>query len=280
MTRGQAFCAVALEGLIQLQANELGLCALSPDVEYVHQARVALRRLRSALRLFGPALPASFGRRWAPVWQMHARSLGLARDWDVFCTEWMPRLKTLPGTDTAMSWLETHALAQRAAAHAAVQRRLADPRHARALRAFRRDVKRLARRSSHGLTDKAWARDRLDRLHRKVTRGADRVISLDVEERHALRIRLKRLRYALDFLASLFPAERVRRYREALAQAQELLGQLNDLATVQRLLLDAPPADVAALQPWLYGEQERLLSLLPAALRPLQAAARPWRKRG
>ena len=92
----EAFRRVALACLSQLQANEAGVLH-SDDIEYLHQARVALRRLRAALRVFAPALPRKFVSRWGAAWKALALSLGDARDHDVFRTSLLPGLIPLLG---------------------------------------------------------------------------------------------------------------------------------------------------------------------------------------
>jgi CHAD domain-containing protein len=59
---------------------------------------------------------------------------------------------------------------------------------------------------------------------------------LDAAGRHRLRIAAKKLRYAAEFFAALFPKRRVRPYIQSLAGMQEVLGRLNDAATLLRLL--------------------------------------------
>ena len=54
-----AFRLIALDCLSHLQLNHAG-AASSDDAEYVHQMRVATRRLRAAMRMFGPVLPDGF----------------------------------------------------------------------------------------------------------------------------------------------------------------------------------------------------------------------------
>ena len=76
---------------------------------------------------------------------------------------------------------------------------------------------------------------------------------LSVERRHGLRIELKKLRYAVDFFAGLFPSKAVRPYRRALARLQDHLGHLNDVAVAERMLGGlierhaASPTDAAGL---------------------------------
>ena len=73
------------------------------------------------------------------------------------------------------------------------------------------------------------------------------------EARHAARIAAKRVRYATEFFASLYPPKRVKRYVAALEDIQDTLGQLNDLATAERLLADAATGPGAALDPRTVG---------------------------
>ena len=71
---------------------------------------------------------------------------------------------------------------------------------------------------------------RLRRWHRQVLEDGRRFGELDLPARHELRKRAKRLRYGLSFADSLLPRARLRGYRKQLAQLQDLLGQINDLA--------------------------------------------------
>lgn len=53
------------------------------DIEYLHRLRVASRRLRSALSLFGEAISPEDARRWTREVRSLTRALGPARDTDV-----------------------------------------------------------------------------------------------------------------------------------------------------------------------------------------------------
>jgi inorganic triphosphatase YgiF len=81
----------------------------------------------------------------------------------------------------------------------------------------------------------------IDRRHRRIRKRGRRVPEAPPEERHRVRIAAKKLRYAAEFFAPLYPAKRVTRYVEALESLQDILGALNDAAVVDRLL-----AEVAA----------------------------------
>ena len=80
-----------------------------------------------------------------------------------------------------------------------------------------------------------FAADVLSRRHRKVIKRGKEIDDLDAAGLHRLRIEIKKLRYAAEFFSSLYERKAVRGYTGALAQLQELLGSLNDAATVERL---------------------------------------------
>ncbi len=297
----QAFRAAALSCLAHLQANEAGVrgggasSATAPaiDPEFVHQARVALRRLRTSLRLFGPSLPRGFVRHWAGEWKALANQLGEARDWDVFATEWLPGLlaervpePALAGQARALSdWVA----AQRRAAGRRAAEAVSSPAHALRLLAFTHALLRLppadpppgAAWPAAGDADAGlarWARQTLRVGHARLRRQAREARRLGPEGRHALRIALKKLRYAQEFLGSLLPApDRFARSTATLAQAQTLLGGLNDLSTAQGLLAQAPPADAGTVVERLQVDvQARLaqgLEALPAMEKALEKAA-------
>jgi hypothetical protein len=93
----EAFRSIALGCLEHFQRNEKGLHE-GAEAEFVHQARVALRRLRSAIKLFAPVLPPEFVTAYGQTWQTLAGALGDARNWDVFLEETLPSdPRRLPG---------------------------------------------------------------------------------------------------------------------------------------------------------------------------------------
>ncbi|WP_439589427.1 CYTH and CHAD domain-containing protein [Hydrogenophaga sp.] len=291
----QAFRAAALGCLSHLQANEDGVCqpgadGSPPDPEFVHQARVALRRLRTGLRLFQPHLPRRFARHWASEWKQLANELGDARNWDVFATEWLPGLLAELSPDPAsthqmdalLGWVksERHAAGERAATA------LGDSAHALRLLAFTRAVLSLPPADPPPGTPwpdvglARWAHDTLRQGHAGLRREARKARRLGPEGRHELRIALKKLRYSQEFLGSLLPPKRLARSAAALADAQALLGGLNDLSTAQGLLAQAPatlaPAIVARLQEGLQQRLDTGLQALPAMEEALEQTSTPW----
>lgn len=120
---------------------------------------------------------------------------------------------------------------------------------------------------------------RLRRWHKSVAEDGLRFTELDLESRHELRKRGKRLRYSLSFAESLLPATRLRSYRKLLAQVQDLLGEINDLAVAAehyRTLTDAHPQAWFALG-WISARLETLVKQAQPAFDALAHAKPFWK---
>ncbi|MGB7541701.1 MAG: CHAD domain-containing protein, partial [Burkholderiales bacterium] len=97
MTAIEAFVAISFGCLDHLNANRDGTLAGS-DVEYLHQMRVGLRRLRSAFSVFSRLLPRPATDPPLAEIRWLSRALGTARDWDVFTAATLdPVLAQFPG---------------------------------------------------------------------------------------------------------------------------------------------------------------------------------------
>ena len=264
-----AFQAAALSCLTHFQVNVTGLLQTPPYTlpvpEFVHQARVALRRLRTGLRLFAPFLPRRFTRHWNACWRSTAQALGAARDWDVLATERLPELVGDTPIDPDLSaWLA----AQRLDAWQSAHRTLTAPAHALNLLAFTRAVMALPGETAPAHATQSvpldtWARSLMRQRHRQLHEELQRALNAGPEGRHQLRIELKKLRYAQSFLNDLLPARKTRRSTEALAEAQALLGELNDLSTAANRLKDCP---LAAGQAMAEAARQRLTARLQTLL--------------
>ena len=76
----------------------------------------------------------------------------------------------------------------------------------------------------------------LSKAHAKVLKKGRRLETLSLDERHDLRIRIKKLRYAVDFLQGLYETEQRKVFRTHLKQLQTTFGHLNDVAVAERLV--------------------------------------------
>src|SRR5690606_19504342 len=83
----------------------------------------------------------------------------------------------------------------------------------------------------------AFADRTLAGLHAKVLKRGRHFAEMTTEERHELRIALKKFRYAADFLLPLYGSRKqVRRFADALEDLQEELGRYNDMATTRTIM--------------------------------------------
>lgn len=219
------------------------------DVESVHQLRVATRRLRSTLRLFGPVLPADGVRRVAGDLGWLGEAIGAVRDLDVLMLAIRARSRRLDSTQQdALGPLATTLRGQRAVAHAALVRALDTPR-CRELIACLSGL--AGARHSAPLGD--VASDLAAPLLRAVHRAGRRLDEdAPAEAFHRLRVRVKRLRYALETLHGVGGRYGLRMLRR-LEAMQELLGRHQDAAEQGARLrglaesADLPPATLLAM---------------------------------
>jgi inorganic triphosphatase YgiF len=232
-----AFVILCSAALAQIAANADGV-ARGDDPEYLHQLRVGVRRLRSAVRAFRPLLKRRRARAVEQPLRQMMRTFGAARDWDVFC-------QALAEAQTPAPLLRV-ARRRRAAARRAARGVVSSARfqlaQLGALRWLHGDPWRSDSARAEPLP--RFARRSLERLHARLLQRARKIDWRDVPRRHAVRIAVKRLRYACDFFAPCFPHQAVAPMVRALAALQDTLGELNDLAVARGLLaeLAAPHA--------------------------------------
>ena len=234
----QALQHIAGECLAQLQGN---VAKLGQDPEYMHQARIAVRRLRSALSLFGVALPETLvGVMTELRWLMGY--LGPARDWDVFVTQTLPQIAEQLPDNRALARLQADAAGLRDAHRQAALEAVLSQRYTRLVLTLGLQLARQAEPPGEPVALGELATQALTRQHKYVRRKGRCHAALNTAERHALRIAAKKLRYAAEFFAGIYPHKRARPYLAALAALQNVLGALNDAAVTQRLLaeLSAP----------------------------------------
>ena len=268
------FLNIARSCIAQLQANERGIQTPQND-EYIHQARVALRRLRTALRLFSQALPTGFSDRWSNAWRDIAQELGDARNWDVFCTEQIPLLDQDLGDHPDLLTLRSFANARRLATHDTAKAYVTSKQYSLNIISFCEALFSLKDQQD---SIHSYATKSLKRRHKRFVTGARMAHTLNAEQRHEVRIDLKKLRYTLDFFESLYPKKRVQSFSRSLASTQELLGHMNDLATAELLMAERQLASDDVPLAWAKGRMSAYLDMLPGALKPVIEQPVPWGK--
>ncbi|MBT0962592.1 CYTH and CHAD domain-containing protein [Denitromonas iodatirespirans] len=234
-----AFRALAFDALQQWQHNTLGALA-HDEPEYVHQMRIALRRLRCMLRLFRPALPEAFVDRWSEVLRDTAADLGNTRDIDVMLADILAPAEPEPLMAAGLlDALREHASGVRDAARASARERLTHADHGQRLLAFTAELHCLDGNALNAAADlTAFARLQLSALRKRARKRFANADILDPEHLHQLRVSLKQLRYGLEFFRPLFDGKPIKHYLSALRQAQTDLGYLNDAAIARTRMLD------------------------------------------
>ncbi|CAM2143361.1 triphosphatase [Pararobbsia alpina] len=215
--------------------------AVDGGSEYVHQMRIALRRMRTAYRFFGSEL-----RDAAIVPEKHELKwigglLGDLRDWDVLIEDTFPAIVRAAheGEERSAPWshAEQRVAAHREEAASALRAAMASGRYAQLLTQVARQVAVLVTRSTNrrGRALNPEGRKSLRKQYRKLAHAVD-LHELDAHERHQLRIRAKRLRYAIEFLAPALDGRQRKRMAAHVSALQDALGSANDAIVGRRFL--------------------------------------------
>jgi len=207
------------------------------DAEFVHEMRVTLRRLRSALRMLGKILGEP-GRELAQTVREFGKALGAIRDVDVF-----------------MSFLEGHAenapptqlpglrrlMASQKRRRSRNYRRLAELMESDGLLQLRQRFAALMFEGTAEVTREArrplrrQAPEILRKRLKKILKFNKPLESYSDKQQHALRIQCKRLRYTGEFFADLYP-DALTSLVSAMTDMQDLLGVVHDMSVYAELL--------------------------------------------
>lgn len=287
-TTGEAALAVVDWCLREIVAHQ-PIALDGTDPEGVHQVRVATRRLRSALGVFGPLFePAPLAALSDELrWLMG--ELAEAREWDVFLTEMLPPVEATFEGDGRARWrrdmgrIADHARQLRDEGYGRVRAALAHERYFNLVISLRLWIDRPPWHADAWLPEPAtatpppgfaaprreepmveFARRALEHRHRRVRKLGRRADALELAELHRLRIRMKKLRYLAEFARALFDKQAAKPYLKAAARAQESLGHLNDTATVHRLIAALKQRDDDPALDLVYGRIEGWFAALAA----------------
>ncbi len=217
-------------------AEQLDGVRAAEDIEFVHRARVATRRLRAALRMFDGCFARKQVKRWRQAIRRVTAALGDARDRDV-------QIELLCGTLSALQANECFPGVARVLVSLEHDRERLQRRVVKAvgrlkakgvLREMRRAGKRILRQLQAPPED-ARTPEALARTSRHILRRLDKLLQRqgalanpdDRARHHAMRIAAKRLRYTLEICRPMYPGQ-LDEPVEAIKRVQTLLGEIHD----------------------------------------------------
>lgn len=249
MSVADGFRFIARSCIAHILANESAAAvpeATPESSEGIHQMRIGIRRLLTTLKLFRPAIAGDRIDHFKAELKWLFGELAPSRDWDVAEADISGKGKTAKTAKTTKTIDKLRPVidAARRDAHAKAIRAIRSRRYARLILGMSAwveastwhkcddiDKRTLAESALTGVAEQ-WLQERYDKI-RAVGGPPEK---LDEESRHRLRKALKEMRYATEFFASLYPAKKSRKFREAMKPLVKYLGRLNDMATSRSLL--------------------------------------------
>lgn len=231
-TPEDALRAMLNNTLSHVLANASQLSDVHTGTEHLHQLRVGLRRLRTVLRVYGHLAPLA-GHDQAAALASLFQKLGAMRDLDAMAESLWPAL---------------HAAGAPLVEPTESARKDPPPEPAPMLRSPEVQALWLGLISSFNQSNPGAAHPArpaeslaealaapLRHLHKQIKRDSVHFSTLDDPSRHALRRRIKRLRYAAELCGSLWPPKTVARYLRRLQKAQTPLGEFNDVVVAEEV---------------------------------------------
>ncbi len=221
-----------------MRRNEEGVLE-NWDTEFLHDFRVAGRRMRSALSLIKPILHPGVKQELVLTLKKLGRYTGPVRDLDVYLLARDEFEKMIPGEMAGSGFRAFfHRLStDRKRKFKALKTFLESEEYRGIIKTWNKYLESWEKNVIHNpdLTDMASAL--LKKHFRKILKeGGELKPSSSEEQFHELRIEAKKLRYLLEFFSSLFPGEIVRDSVRQLKAFQDILGAFNDYSVQIEML--------------------------------------------
>lgn len=255
----QALKKIVENCLGQFLPNMAAIADNVAEAEHIHQARVSLRRLRSALHHF-----SGWSDDLNPAWEEQIaalfRKLGNTRDVDAIRTEILPMI-VQHGSPELLLPISEEPLKDLATLFKSAE----TVKLVLALLAFAYSEE--DSQSTKGKFKKEIEKS-LDKLHYQVVSHAKDFNELEVTEQHKIRKKAKQLRYCIEFISSLYPSKNVQQFLKKLQPVQNTLGLYNDLFIAEDLFNKAIEHDphfwfalgwIKAKQPYLQNQSAEAL---------------------
>lgn len=236
-------------------------CRNGNDADAVHQARVELRRLRSAFSIFREILPQPEAKALDIRCKEIADGFAMARKLDVFLAAFKDiQVESTVGQATATSLSNALEPARRAA-YQSVKSVLDAAKTSALVIDIHRFVEMLDSEPATETRIGSLAQSVVERLYAKALKRGRKIANLTPLELHRLRITLKKLRYGIEFFIEILDNQKKWKKRiKTIKQLQETLGSLNDVAETQNLLdstLGAKAQNHASIIGFVLGWQTR-----------------------
>jgi len=230
----EAFRHIGWECLGQLQGNH-DMVLLGDDPEGIHQMRVALRRLRSAMGVFRAIINRQQCAGLVDELRWITGVLGTARDLDVFLTETLPPVIQQLDGHPGLLLLRDRALTAQHNAYIEVRAAIESQRYQRLLLTLGAWLEGGSIGNHHpGVLE--IAEGMLRKRYKQLRRHGRLLGEMSKEERHLARIAGKKLRYTAEFFECLYAEDRTQPFLHRLASLQDVLGTLNDIAVTSGLI--------------------------------------------
>jgi CHAD domain-containing protein len=271
-----AFRIVARRHLDALNANQAATC--KGDSGALHQMRVALTHLRTAILFFSPMVHDAVRDEVRDELKWLNSELGAVRDLDVAVDRVKSVDKKGPQAAAALgSWNE-----KRAEGHRALARMLNSVRYRWLIDQTTgwiengpwsmKKGKQAAKERASPIG--AYSEAKLEEWEEKLLKRSRKLRKMGTKKRHRLRLFNKKLTYSIDSLEDLFPNKKFSKQKSALKQlskAQKSLGQLNDGARGHELAAELEQKGVRTPLKFLKPKQKKRL---------LKKASKAYRKLG
>jgi CHAD domain-containing protein len=224
-TVGEVGLAVLRQHFSAMLRKEPGT-RLGEDIEELHDMRVASRRLRAALALFADSLPVASGELRDELGWI-GRTIGAVRDLDVQLAQLDSWIEVLPEADREpLARLRALLVDERVEARREMLQALDSARYARFVRRFGTMLR--SRTGTRTPAARASIPELVGRRYYGLRKAARRLgDGAEPTDYHRTRIAGKRFRYALEFVADVYPGATARVVRRTVA-LQDLLGAYQD----------------------------------------------------
>jgi inorganic triphosphatase YgiF len=235
----EAFRLIAFSALRHFATNSDAVRA--QQAEAIHQMRVGLRRMRTAISLFDDVLPLEGTRQIKAELKWLTGELGPARKIDVFLQERVRPVAATSVPKRGSRAIEKKFEAQRKGAFGRARDAVASARFRRLLIDALEWIATTKPPAGCDRTIGPYAAELLERRLRKARKEGKRLNELPPPQRHKLRIKIKKIRYAVEFFYSLYVAsdrKELTKLSDRLKKIQGALGTLNDFIAHREMAAD------------------------------------------